>query len=503
MTTYSNLPLNSRPQLDSTVQAFNAYFAQPVELNATAYAAIVGFFTNRGFQQSAAESISTIIMTQAKQDGYNPLKIIDTLRGLSDVEISGLVSEILNYNRFKTSSLGISQPFRSNKEIQRNIVGISPYTRGSFSAFASTATINEGQSITFLVTTTKCHTGTLLNWELNGGGINQNDFGGATINGSIILEEETFSITRTLANDILEEDDETLNFIVRKGSPVGPIVATTSTLIKDTSKPIYNVYASTSTISEGSTVTFTIITQNVPTNTQLYWKLSGTGSPADISPATINGLTVIVNNSATVTKTILADLSTEGTETLVFDVTKTTDTSTVIASTTTNIDDTSREIVDVALSWSTIQDGLVAGPAGGWQILNSGRRIRFTVQDSGNCGGVNNFTQRGTATATIITGADVYKFNPTLTGFGEAEDPGFENMRLFLNGTLIRRATSTGGDLGCVPSVPVNQIILVPGPYIIPANTSTVFTLEFSTSDSLFHINAFYELDLFFEKYVP
>lgn len=117
----SNLPLGTS-NLEPTVQAFDAYYAEPIELSAAAYDATVGFFTSRGFDEVAAESISTIVLSQAKRDGYNPMKIVDTLRGLNSAELSGLVAEILNYNRVKTSSLGVSQPFTTVPEIQRNIL---------------------------------------------------------------------------------------------------------------------------------------------------------------------------------------------------------------------------------------------------------------------------------------------------------------------------------------------------------------------------------------------
>jgi hypothetical protein len=118
---FSNLPL-AQSSLEPTIQAFNAYFSTPIEINASAYAALTGFFTNRGFDISAAESISTTILVQAKQDGYNPMQILDTLKGLTSVDLSGLVAEILNYNRFKTSNLGNAQPFDTNPEIKRNIM---------------------------------------------------------------------------------------------------------------------------------------------------------------------------------------------------------------------------------------------------------------------------------------------------------------------------------------------------------------------------------------------
>jgi hypothetical protein len=118
---YSNLPATG-DSVDSTVQTFNSYYSAPIELNSTTLAAMTAYFTSRNFGEVAAESIATTIMIQSKQDGYNPMQILDTMRGLTDVELSGLVSEILNYNRFKTSSLGYAQPFKPNQEIFRNII---------------------------------------------------------------------------------------------------------------------------------------------------------------------------------------------------------------------------------------------------------------------------------------------------------------------------------------------------------------------------------------------
>jgi hypothetical protein len=117
---YSNIPVGKTQ--DQTVQAFDAYFSTPVEINSTVLAAMTGYFTSRGFGQVAAESIAVTIIKQAKQDGYNPMQILDTLRGLNDVELSGLVSEILNYNRFKTSNLGYAQESKPHPEIARNII---------------------------------------------------------------------------------------------------------------------------------------------------------------------------------------------------------------------------------------------------------------------------------------------------------------------------------------------------------------------------------------------
>ena len=118
---YSNLPA-TKSTADATVQAFDNYYAQPLELSASVLAAMSGFFTSRGFNSISAESVSVIIMKQAKKDGYNPMQILDTLKGVDNVEISALVSEILNYNRVKTSFLGYAREFSPHFEIQRTVI---------------------------------------------------------------------------------------------------------------------------------------------------------------------------------------------------------------------------------------------------------------------------------------------------------------------------------------------------------------------------------------------
>lgn len=122
-TTYNNIPFQKNlSSSDATVQAFDNYYSQPLELHAATLAAMTGFFTSRGFEQNSAESTAVTIMKQAKIDGYNPMQILDTLKGLDGVEISALVSEILNYNRFKTSYLGYSLEFTSFQEVARNVL---------------------------------------------------------------------------------------------------------------------------------------------------------------------------------------------------------------------------------------------------------------------------------------------------------------------------------------------------------------------------------------------
>ena len=124
MTYYSNLPPNIKTadDSDSTVKVFDTYSVAPLNIDASTYDAMIGFFVSRGFGEDAAKSMAYIIIKQAILDNYNPFELLETLNGLNDIEISNLITEILNYNRFKTSNLGTASPFQPSEEIIRNII---------------------------------------------------------------------------------------------------------------------------------------------------------------------------------------------------------------------------------------------------------------------------------------------------------------------------------------------------------------------------------------------
>jgi hypothetical protein len=107
-TIVSNLPLSTTntDSASNTKQFFNTYYQSPVTLSADQIDAVVGFFTSRGFDQTAAVSTASVLLTQAKVENVNVFKILDTLKTLSDVQLSSVVREILNYNRLRISILG-------------------------------------------------------------------------------------------------------------------------------------------------------------------------------------------------------------------------------------------------------------------------------------------------------------------------------------------------------------------------------------------------------------
>lgn len=103
----TNLPVSDTTDSSSgTKNFFNNYFTAQVSYPAGEIDAVVGFFLKRGFDEQSAKSTAIVILNQAKLDNVNVFQLIDTLKGLTDVQLSQVVSEILNQTRQKTSVLG-------------------------------------------------------------------------------------------------------------------------------------------------------------------------------------------------------------------------------------------------------------------------------------------------------------------------------------------------------------------------------------------------------------
>ena len=101
---------------------FNNYFSKKLSFPTNQVDAVIAFFEKRGFDKQAAISVGTILLQQAKIDNVNVFKLLDTLKGLTDVQLSAVVTEILNYNRPKTSTLGYKRSESVDKFEKRNIV---------------------------------------------------------------------------------------------------------------------------------------------------------------------------------------------------------------------------------------------------------------------------------------------------------------------------------------------------------------------------------------------
>jgi hypothetical protein len=121
---YTNIPPKQAAgsASDLSNKNLNQYNDLPVQLHNDTLTAMKGLLSNKGFSDESAENIAITIMMQAKRDSFNPMNVLDSMRTLGNVELSQLVSEILNFNRFKTSVLGTTQNITPVEVVKRNIL---------------------------------------------------------------------------------------------------------------------------------------------------------------------------------------------------------------------------------------------------------------------------------------------------------------------------------------------------------------------------------------------
>jgi len=118
----TNIPSQKFTNSDQFVKKFfDRYYDKALEFPSNDVNAVVGYFEKRGFESSSANSVATVLLQQAKIDGVKIFKLLDTLNGLQDVQLSALVTEILNYSRTKTSTLGFRIEQETNYIEARNI----------------------------------------------------------------------------------------------------------------------------------------------------------------------------------------------------------------------------------------------------------------------------------------------------------------------------------------------------------------------------------------------
>ena len=122
----SSLPAKPKSQQtsdDRTTELFDKYYDTPQQFASNDVDAVTGFFENRGWEKTAAVTIASQILTQAKIEGVKVFKILDTLKTLDKVQVSNLVATIMNNSRDRTSSIGYKYQSDSlTKEERRNIV---------------------------------------------------------------------------------------------------------------------------------------------------------------------------------------------------------------------------------------------------------------------------------------------------------------------------------------------------------------------------------------------
>ena len=80
------------------------------------------FFQKRGFDETSAKSTAIILLNQARIENVSVFKLLDTLKVLTEIQLSQVVAQVLNSYREKTSLLGYRIIPAVNTYDSRNIL---------------------------------------------------------------------------------------------------------------------------------------------------------------------------------------------------------------------------------------------------------------------------------------------------------------------------------------------------------------------------------------------
>ena len=365
-----------------------------------------------------------------------------------DENVTGTITSTIS-SRAATGSLGIDHPGSAT---------ISDLSGGASTSYVLTtndSTVNEGSSVTISLATTGVSNGTLVPYTISG--VSTSDISLGSLTGNFTMSSGAASLTFTVLNDVTTEGAETLTLSLNNGQASVDIDIADSSL-----SPGFSVSASSNSVDEGSTVTFTLNGTNVNPGTFGY-TITGINQ-SDISAGALTGTITTQGDysqsSGTTSITLANDATTEGQETITFTAES--------KSVQVTVNDTS---TTGASSWPTV-------PLSGWGTnfyQQSSSTGNYTAQsfasltltnDSGNSRvTVNGYTGDNGATATPQIDYITY------TGYA---NPTIE-VRYFQSNVSI---TSVGDTDSLSPAERANT----------PLTSGTWYTLANNVSEQFFWI---------------
>jgi len=355
-------------------------------------------------------------------------------------------------------------PVANSSTITINDTSMAPSPTYAIAPPAGVTSVNEGVSLVFTVTTTNVANATQLNWAVT----NTGDF--ATSTGIVIINSNTGTFSVTPTADIVTEGAETFTASIYTGTITGIPVATSSLVtINDTSltpPPTYAVAppAGVTSVNEGTALTFTVTTTNLPSPTTLYWVLTNSG---DFVNST--GTVIINSNTGTFSVTPTADFTTEGAETFTVGIrTSAISVSDVATSNPVTINDTSlTPIVPPTYSVAPTTTS-----------VNEGVALTFNVTTTNVANGTTLYWayKDGTATALDLTAANGFFTINSLgngsffvTPVADATTEGSETFRI-----SILTGSVTGKEEAYSSSVTINDTSLPSATYAVAAAAASV-----------------------------
>ena len=327
-------------------------------------------------------------------------------------------------------------------------VSVPEIDDSSYNIQTNVSSVNEGGTLITTITTTGVANGTTLYWSFSGTGISSSDFSSGSLTGSGSISNNSFNFTHVVALDGLTEGSETIQIKLFTDSARQLQVASKNVTIADTSgSSSYAISPSTTSVNEGSPLVYGVGTSNVANGTTLYWSLSGSGITAgDFSPSGLTGSGTINNSAFTVTRTIVADSTTEGPETITFKLfTDSARTNEVASNSSVTIHDTSTTPAEPAYTLSVSPTNVNEGDTFTSTVTTTNVAQGTTIYWSAMGAGVdNNDFSSGSMTGSGTVGFDgTFQFSHTLANDVTTEGTETIAVKIFTNAGYTQQVGST------------------------------------------------------------
>ena len=327
-------------------------------------------------------------------------------------------------------------------------VSVPEIDDSSYNIQTNTSSVNEGGTLITTITTTGVANGTTLYWSFSGTGISSSDFSSGSLTGSGSISNGSFNFTHVVAPDGLTEGSETLQIKLFTDSARQIQVASKNVTIADTSATVtYNITTSTTSVNEGSPLTYTLTTTNVPNGTTLYSRLSGNGVTADdFSSGNLEQSPSIFDNTFSFYYTVAADLSTEGSESLNFQIfTDSARTNEVASNSSVTINDTSQTPAGpsytLSVSPTTVNEGDTFTSTVTTTNVAQGTTLYWSAMGAGVS---NNDFSSGSMVGSGTVGFDgSFQFSHTLAEDEVTEGTETIAVKLFTNSGYTQQVGST------------------------------------------------------------
>jgi hypothetical protein len=188
-------------------------------------------------------------------------------------------------------------------------VTLTSVSTPSYALSSNTNAVNEGDSVTFTLTTAHMSNGSSIAYTITG--IDQADLSSGSLTGNFVVQNDTATQSFTLANDATTEGTENMTLALNNGLASADVVVITDTSLD----PTYTLSADNTTINEGDTVTITLTTTDIADSTNFAYTVTGVDAD-DLSSGSLTGNITINSNTGTAAFTLAEDATTEGAETL-------------------------------------------------------------------------------------------------------------------------------------------------------------------------------------------